>query len=1077
MSQHIQIQAIGVLVCFAVSLCPAGEIIQATGVRGGLVVHVGCGDGKRTAALRGGKRYVVHGLDTDPANIAKAREHIRSLGLYGPVSVARFDGKRLPYRDNLVNLLVASDGSNVSADEILRVLAPLGVAYVSRGAKWTKTTKPWPKDIDEWTHYLHGPSNNAVARDRVVGPPRHLQWIADPMHLRSHEHLNSISALVSARGRIFYVIDDGPTSAVIAPPKWRLVARDAFSGILLWKRDIGPWEGHFRLFRSGPPDTPRRLVAVADRVYVTLGYNKQVAAFDAATGETVRTYDATKGALEIVCDQGRLFVVVGTIDAAAMAKTSKRFAPSPAPRRKGIVVLDAASGRLVWKRMDKDTAALMPTTLAVSDGRVFFQNTRQVICVEADSGKEKWRADRRVHTRRLSWSAPILVASGGVVLSADGSAGGIGRDADKGADRVEWIMSDRDIRKHPVGDLVAFNAATGKQLWTGKSLQGFCSPGDLFVIDGLVWAGANVASGQMGLDVAVDLRTGQIKSRRPDGRLPVGGHARCYRDKATERFLVLGGSGVEMVNVKDWSWNANHWVRGTCQYGVMPCNGLLYAPSDSCACRPEMRLHGFTAMAAATAGDAGASDLPTSPRLRRAGKSPAFAKAPAGRQISNLRGPAFAKGLTGAGPGDWPTYRGDAARSGRTKSAVPAQLKRVWRTEIGGKLTSLTAGVGKVFVSRFDTHTVFALDAGSGKIAWRRTVGGGVDSPPTVHRGRVIFGCRDGWVYCLRAADGEWVWRFRAAPRSRLLVAQEAVESAWPVHGSVLVRDGLVWLVAGRSPYLDGGIRLCVLEAATGKAVITKRLSAAAETANRTPPMLPDILSASGELVYMRWMGFDKQGRIVKAVQPHLFSATGFLDDTWWHRTYWQHGTWMRGGFGGWPQAARQRPAGRIMAVADDALFGFGRSKFDVGNPKDVHAGHIGLVKDGYQDIGRVDHSRNPYALFRSPRATSPRKRKGRSPVRYTWRTAVGMLVRGMVLADQTLFVAGPPAGRDNRGLTELDRAGPGLLWAVSAADGKKLSECELPSAPVFDGMAAVGGCLLISGRDGSVSCLGAAKP
>ena len=71
----------------------AGNILKETGLQGGLVVHVGCGDGKLTAALRANERYLVHGLDTNPANVDKAREHIRSLGLYGKVTVDRWGGK------------------------------------------------------------------------------------------------------------------------------------------------------------------------------------------------------------------------------------------------------------------------------------------------------------------------------------------------------------------------------------------------------------------------------------------------------------------------------------------------------------------------------------------------------------------------------------------------------------------------------------------------------------------------------------------------------------------------------------------------------------------------------------------------------------------------------------------------------------------------------------------------------------------------------------------------------------------------------------------------------------------------
>ena len=47
----------------------AREIIDATSVAGGLIVHVGCGDGKLAAALGDGDSYLVHGLDADAAYI------------------------------------------------------------------------------------------------------------------------------------------------------------------------------------------------------------------------------------------------------------------------------------------------------------------------------------------------------------------------------------------------------------------------------------------------------------------------------------------------------------------------------------------------------------------------------------------------------------------------------------------------------------------------------------------------------------------------------------------------------------------------------------------------------------------------------------------------------------------------------------------------------------------------------------------------------------------------------------------------------------------------------------------------
>ncbi|MHC4914683.1 MAG: class I SAM-dependent methyltransferase [Planctomycetota bacterium] len=77
----------------------AKAAIKASGVKGGLLVHLGCGDGKLTAALRQGESWLVHGLDRDAANVEKARAQIRKLGVYGKVSVDQLRGNALPYAD------------------------------------------------------------------------------------------------------------------------------------------------------------------------------------------------------------------------------------------------------------------------------------------------------------------------------------------------------------------------------------------------------------------------------------------------------------------------------------------------------------------------------------------------------------------------------------------------------------------------------------------------------------------------------------------------------------------------------------------------------------------------------------------------------------------------------------------------------------------------------------------------------------------------------------------------------------------------------------------------------------------
>ena len=1050
----------------------AKEILDAAGVKGGLVVHVGCGDGKLTAALCAGEGpsaglrtgYLVQGLDADAANVEKARKHIRGLGVYGQVSADVCRGARLPYADNLVNLVVAENLGRVPMAEVMRVLAPSGVAYV--GGR--KTVKPRPAEIDEWTHYLHDASNNAVAKDTVVGPPRRMQWTAGPTWGRSHDHLASVSALVSAGGRIFYVVDEGPIAAVAIRAKWVLIARDAFSGVQLWKRPIGKWEGHLRSFRSGPTELARRLVAAGDRVYVTLGYDQPVVALDAATGETVRTYEHTDNALEIIHHDGMLLTVVGdrppdNTDGAAKPVRPKNIwhwwpISREVPPRKHLVAIRAETGKVLWRKDDADTHDLMPTTLAAAGKRVYCHTPTEVLAMDATSGRVLWRAARPVNRRRPSWSAPTLVVYEDVVLSADRSATAAPPGETGSGKPGAWIVNSNGGQA-PQGRMVAFSADTGRKLWESDCRECYNSPVDVLVADGLVWSGNLVKRTEPGITTARDVRTGEVKRRRPKDQtsIKIGmGHHRCYRNKATTKYLVLGRDGIEFIDMATGKGGGNAWVRGTCQYGVMPCNGLIYAPPHSCACHIETKLSDFNALAPA--------GRPSEQRVDETGrleKGPAYDEAIRNPQ-SEIRN-----------RDDWPTHRHDPLRSGRSSSVVPASLRPAWEAKLsGGRLSSPVAAGGKVFVASIDAHAVYALNAADGRVAWSFVAGGRVDSPPTIRDGAVLFGCADGWVYCLRAADGALAWRFRAAPRERRIVSYGQVESAWPVHGSVLVQNGTLYAVAGRSGYLDGGMHLVRLDARTGRKLSDTPIEQGG---------LPDVLSSDGASIYMRHKRFDTKGVAQKTAVPHLYSAAGFLDGTWWHRTYWQVGTAMGSGWGGWPNSGQRTQAGRLLVLGGRYVYGFGRL-----NQYHRDGVHVGLGKKQY--LLYASDRPDPGAAKKSAGA----KRRGKKPaapakVPTRWSEKLPLLVRGMVLSGKTLFVAGPPdttrlapAGvtdpyhvTSEKALREQDAAlageRGGLLWAVSAVDGKRLAEIRLDSPPVFDGVIAANGRLLLSTKDGKV--------
>ncbi len=340
------------------------------------------------------------------------------------------------------------------------------------------------------------------------------------------------------------------------------------------------------------------------------------------------------------------------------------------------------------------------------------------------------------------------------------------------------------------------------------------------------------------------------------------------------------------------------------------------------------------------------------------------------------------------------------------------------------------------------------MDADSGESLWDFTAGARVDSPPTVYGDQAIFGCRDGYVYSLRASDGALAWRLQAARAQRHIVVSGQLESASPVRGSVLIQDGAAYATAGRSSYLDGGIDLHRIEPGTGKIVSTTAIySPDPETGKQprqyNPNVMPgarwDILTGDDQYLYLRDMILDKNGVSQPAGNPHLFSVTGILDDAWAHRSYWIFGTKCSLATG---CSGRDRKLiyGRLLVFDDSTIYGYGRDGVHWSNQ----------LKDG------------PYRSFAV-------KRDDRTAL---WKKPTPIQVRAMVLADKVLFMAGPAA--ESLSWFAGDAAEQGvLLLAISVDDGTELARYQLDSSPVFDGMAVASGQLYLSLEDGRVICLG----
>lgn len=1019
--------ALPVFLCLCVTaIGQQTDVIAEFGFSGGVVVSIGCDDPQELMGLRASNR-IVHGLDTREEIVARTRAAIRQAGLDGTVSVEVFDGKRLPYIDNLVNVVVAEKPGALSVDEITRVLAPNGIAFL----KGEKLVKPRPDDIDDWSHFFHSASGNPVAADRQVGPPRHMQWEDGPRGTRSHEKMSSVSVVVGAGGRVFSIMDEGPLASVYLPSKWTLTARDAFNGVVLWKRPIETWHSQLFPLKSGPYQLTRRVVATDDRVYVTMGITAPLSEINAATGEVIRTFEGTEHTEEVLhCDGKVIAVVNDSKDPVPFdypkSKLRTNYTIAVEAKSRSVVVIDVASGKALWSEKG---GAITPMTIIADDGKVFFHSENTIRCLDMASGKSVWNQPAPSKLKLATNSSPGLLVQDGVVVFAE------------------------------TNRLSAFLADDGKPMWSiDCHASVYRSPIGACVIDGVIWfpdsnswetnSGRN---GAQGLFVGYDLKSGE-KSHEfaPDLDQNVGVcHHRCSMPKATDKYLVTSWPGVEFIDTTTGKMKASHWVRGACLFGSMPANGLVYAPPNPCACYPEGKLNGFVALAPLREDNGGR--IADSKRLV---KSPAYGAKRAGKAESD----------------SWPTLRRDNERSGSTDVSLAPGLKSQWTQELVGRLTQSVVADGKLFVAAIDAHTVHAFDAKSGSPLWNYTTGGRVDSPPTYHNGTVVFGSRDGAVYCLDATTGELVWKFIAALNDRKTVSFGQLESLWPVSGSVLIQDGVASFAAGKSGFVDGGIVLYRLGAATGKQLSATTIDLMSPDGAQTqvtwlsmPGALPDVLSSDGEYIYMRHIAFDLEGaRLDHPGANHLYSANGFVGNPDFHRTFWKVGSGSLQSRIGVPTGEGQGSA--VLAMGKERLYHFAREK-----------AITAALKDGEEYF--LSSTSQPKTNAQPAGALEPKQRKqGRQAKAKTtdttdgWKYPSPMRVRAMIVAGETLFIAGPK-GEWTHSLDAYEGREGIALMAVSAADGKAIGETALPAEPVYDGMSVAYGNLYVSDKSGVITC------
>lgn len=192
--------------------------------------------------------------------------------------------------------------------------------------------------------------------------------------------------------------------------------------------------------------------------------------------------------------------------------------------------------------------------------------------------------------------------------------------------------------------------------------------------------------------------------------------------------------------------------------------------------------------------------------------------------LANL--PAFAD--------DWPMWRYDSARGAASPHPLPPELHWQWTRELGARKQAWDDALnldlmsydrmfepvvmgGRLFLGFNDRDKLAAYDLETGAELWSYFAEGPVRLPPVAWKDRVFFASDDGHLYCVKAADGTLLWKFRGGPNSRQILGNQRLISAWPMRGGPVVRDGHVYCAASIWPFM--GTFITALDARTGNVV------------------------------------------------------------------------------------------------------------------------------------------------------------------------------------------------------------------------------------------------------------------
>ncbi len=785
----------------------ASAVKSASGLNGGLCVVIGTVDGEFEASLAADGRTQVQGLALTDESAVTARKNLFTKKLYPAVSITyEASVKTLPYMDMLVNVLVADlDGLGADApsdEEIDRVLAYGGTAYLKKNAQWSAQKKAIPSDINRYTHWKDDSTLSSFQEDYRAGMPNQIRWIGSPS-LGVSSGTGSNRVFESER------VSGGAWMAAFAG---RLTSRDAFSGVMLWQD-----EEMFINRKAGSQQAGGEQFAANEKrlFYFESKIGGNLIGVNIRTGELEKRY-AHDGQPTIRSDiDQRGNPILNEWDANLMGTCQTLLHNDNIILVFGNTVycFDEESQALEWKWSASSdsadiirTALIQDTILAAavtfmdpapddarkkdyiwnkSSARGYFADLKTIVGIRLGDGELQW-TQSDFGMERVDGFHELVAGTNGKFLAIKSNNDAKYYCIDAHTGTIDWVRG-RDHNSQ-------YNGYRGNAVsLRDENMFGFVNHSGFSTVkleDGMT-VGKGAVNG-WGSCPTGTITPNYWISRYYFG--PVSDLQTELPDDHNARSVTIGGSGCNMYPIV--GYGAYYYMGGRCS-----CRRGI--PTQSCAIEvaPKPVVVDDNRLSTAMDGGLITDALPSQDDARESLIGSDWGPTSLGHYLPRTE-------LTCEKPEvkDY-LWSGEIYDKWRQAPAWTAMSRRQTRSVTAGDLT---------LVAHVHEHRLTATR--NGEVVWNYVAGSRISGDPAFDGTRAYFGSHDGYVYAVNLSDGSLAWKFMAAPMERRMNAWNQIESCWPVFGIALA-DGKLYATAGRLAKLEQGVHAYCLDASDGDIV------------------------------------------------------------------------------------------------------------------------------------------------------------------------------------------------------------------------------------------------------------------